>query len=497
MKTKKKFFKVLMFLLPVLMAVSVPLAAAAVEGKGVFEAYLNLIDAKGLGVIDRVDLTENLIKGALSGTDKYTYFQKIEEYNSFMDEYKDANFVGIGVTITEDEKGAFINSIFNNSPAYKAGLQAGDIIVSVDGINVGGKTLTEIASRVKGPVGTEVKIGVLVNGVGGIVFFTIERDSIQLTTVSYTIYRETAYIRITGFTNKTGEEFAAILERVEKAGTNKLIIDVRNNGGGTVRGCIDVARKLLSNETIVKLQFRYPGYLDIRYRAPENDKEYNVVLIVNKNTASASEILSAALRDNDKGVLVGETTYGKSLVQTSYKILTQKAYDKYSKITDESDMYIILRKLASMKIVPEDYEWQGAVKMTIGEYITPKGNVINNQGITPDIIVVYNGPIAFDEASENEIWVHDKYNVGMTSEEIKKAKLILAELGYYTGDTTEYYGEDIFGAVMDFQKDEGLYPYGVLDYTTQNALNNRSRLFHVEKDPQFMAAYNELKGDMQ
>lgn len=493
---KKRLLKILMFILPMILVVMIPLVAADEGFGGVLNAYIQLISDKSDTVIDIATVNKNIIKGSLSGTDKYSYFQELSTYNSQVDEYQDASFVGIGVSMTEDEKGAFVSSVFLNSPAYKAGLKSGDIMVSVNGLGIAGKSLTEIASLIKGPVNTTVDIGILVNGMGEPKTVKLTREKVEIITVTYTMYGEAAYVRMTGFTDKTGEEFGRVLEKINNAGINKIIIDLRDNGGGTVRGCIDVARKILSDETIVKMDFRYNGYLDIRYVASENPNDYEIAIIVNENTASAAEILSAAVKDNEKGILVGETTFGKSLVQSSYLILNEKAFDKYSSLTGETNMYVLIRTLNRMGIEPREDEWFGAVKLTIGEYMTPNGSSINNVGIEPDFYLDYDGPIVFDEMPGREIFVYDKYDIGMSSEQVKMAKSILSDIGFYTGNITGLYDQSTFDAVLNFQRAEGLYPYGVLDFTTQTALNNRLRLADAAKDTQFMLAYKELtKGD--
>jgi len=489
---KKKSLKILLFILPLVLVVMIPLVAANEGFGGVLNAYIRLIDDRSETVIDIIDLDKNIIKGALSGTDKYSYFQEITTYNSQADEYLDSNFVGIGVTMTEDEKGAFINSVFVNSPAYRAGLKSGDVIIAVNGTDLKGKSLKQIAAIIKGPSKSSLEIEILVNGLGEPKKIALTRDLVIIKTVTYTMFGDTAYIRMTGFTNKTGEEFSKILEKINSAGVNKLIIDLRDNGGGTVRGCIEVARKILSDETIVKMDFRYNGYLDIRYVASENPNDYEIAIIVNGNTASAAEILSAAIKDNDRGILVGENTFGKSLVQSSYLILTDEAYEKYSAITGETNMHVIIKTLPRMGIEPDEDEWLGAVKLTIGEYMTPNGESINNIGIEPDFIINYNGLIVFDYKVDEEIFVFDKFNIGMVSEQVKKAKSILADLGFYKGEINALYDQEAFDAVMQFQAAEGLYPYGVMDFTTQSALNNRLRLSNAEMDKQLMKAYQEL-----
>lgn len=489
-KFKKFVIKPLALILPLILVLSVPLMAAGEES--LLGEYIGFIKEKSKKAVDMVNLDKNLIKGALASTDKYSYFQETETYESQVDEYEDANFVGIGISMTKEERGAFVDSVFRSSPAYIAGIKSGDVIVSADGKNLAEIAITDIAKLIKGPEDTQVEIGYLQGGMGEIVFVTITRANVAMTTVEYTIFENIGYIRISGFTDKTGIEFGEALEKSEKAEVKGIMLDLRDNGGGTVKGCIQTAAKLLSEETIVKLEFKYPGYLDIRYVAPENDKSYNLVVLVNGNTASAAEILAAAIQDNDKGRLIGESTYGKSLVQSSFQILNKMAYDKYSNLTGEKDMHVITRRLAIMGETPSDDEWLGAVKLTIGEYMTPSGKSINNTGIKPDIEIVFNETPIIDIPAKGEIWVYDKYNIGMSSDEIKRAGSILKKLGYLKS-FSDYYDKEIFDAVMKFQKDEGLYPYGVLDFTTQKALNNRLRLMDADKnDPQFAMAMEEL-----
>ncbi len=135
----KKFFKTIIFVIPLVLVIMVPLVAAGNGFGGVLNAYIQLIDDKSDTVVDIIAIDKNLVKGALSGTDKYSYFQEISTFNSQVEEYRDANFVGIGVTMTDDEKGVYITSVFMNSPAYRAGLKSGDIIISVDGTSIAGK----------------------------------------------------------------------------------------------------------------------------------------------------------------------------------------------------------------------------------------------------------------------------------------------------------------------------------------------------------------------
>ncbi|MCB2173610.1 PDZ domain-containing protein, partial [archaeon] len=303
------------------------------NNSGRLNAYIDLLREKSDNYINQSNIYVDLLKGSLGDKDKYTYFQQNEIYESEQQQYGEGVYKGIGVSMSLVPKGAYVVSVYENSPAYRAGLEAGDIIVSADGNNFSGKSLTYISSQIKGKEDTIVKLGVLKQGIGNIVYYHITRKTIELKTVSLALIdKDTAYIRISSFTNRTGEEMEILLERVDNLKIKDIILDLRNNGGGAVGGSIGVAHQLLSNKIVTKMEYKFPGYLDLRYRTPENDKDYNIVLLINRSTASASEILAAALKENEAAILVGEKTYGKSLVQASYQILSPQAYEKYSRM---------------------------------------------------------------------------------------------------------------------------------------------------------------------
>ena len=155
-------------------------------------------------------------------------------------------------------------------------------------------------------------------------------------------------------------------------------------------------------------------------------------------------------------------------------------------------MFLVTRMLTMQGVETADDEWIGALKLTVGEYLTPNGKSINNKGISPDYAIEYNGPIHFDVTTDNMLWIYAKYDVGMVSEEIRKAKQILSETGFYSGEINGQYDVETAKAVASFQAAEGLYPYGVLDFTTQQALNNRLKMVEAYKDAQLELAYIKL-----
>ncbi|MBN2851222.1 MAG: PDZ domain-containing protein [Clostridia bacterium] len=474
-------------------ALVVPGLVMANNENGKVNSYLDLMIEKSNSTIDTKNVTADMITGAFSETDKFSYFQAVETYNTEQNTYINAEYVGIGVSMTAHIKGVEIVSVFEYSPASLAGLKSGDIIISVNHENITGKSLEYIASLVKGPVNTYVTLGILKNNEGPVLYYDLSRQVVAMKTVKSYIINHVGYVYISSFTNETGKEFKEALEKFNKKGISDVILDLRDNGGGTLQGCIDVARAVLSECVVTKMDFKYSGYLDIRYEAMKNDETYNMVLLVNENSASASEVVTGALKDNKAAVVVGEKTFGKSVVQSSYEILTPKAYDLYSAKYAISDMFTLSRYVSFYeKHIDTDY--LGAAKLTIGEYVTPNGSRINLVGIEPDINVEYDGSLFININNlDNMLWIRAKYDVGMTSYEIYRAKVILKEFGYEVGTLNVLYDETFKQAVKQFQDDYGLYPYGVLDYTTQDNINNILRLSYINEDIQLKKAFEVIK----
>ncbi len=481
----------------IILVMIIPSLVMASSNANKITAYVDLVISRSHTYIKTDHLLEDLLVGAFSETDKYSYFQKIETFNSEQNSYVNAEYVGIGVSMSAHPNGIIIISVFDYSPAAFLGLRTNDVIVSVNGELIADKSLTYIASIIKGPENTSVTLGVQ-RGEQPILSYVVTRQVVAMKTVKSYIIDDVGYVYISSFTNETGNEFALALEKFKNSGINNIILDLRNNGGGTLYGCVSVARQLVSDAVITKMNFKYPGYLDIRYISTEKDIDYNIVLLVNSHTASASEVVTGALKDNEAAIVIGETTFGKSVVQSSYKMLTPEAYEYYSNKFDVSDMYLLNRAIAMNGITPSDDEYLGAAKVTIGEYLTPNGHHINLVGIDPDIFVDYQGDLYINHNMlDGMLWIRKKYDLGMSSYEIFKAKVIMEQLGYQVGEMTVLYDEIMKLAVTKFQADQGLYPYGVLDYTTQDALNNILRYPYIQEDLQLKKAFEVIKEEVK
>ncbi len=323
------------------------------------DSYLNSIDkliSKYYLWSDKIDqnkLKEGAISGYVSGLgDEYTEYIPASEMEKFTENIT-GSFVGIGIYMIADEENDQIIVYYPipNSPAEKAGIKSGDIIKSVDGIEYGYDDFDVIASKIKGIDGTEVTL--VVERKGKEITFKVKREKIELNPITSKILdNNIGYIKLPSFDEKSSDHFKEKVDDLVSQGATSLIIDLRNNGGGIVDESTTIANYFLDKGKTIMTTKDKNGNEEIT--KAEKDKIYNmpVVVLVNENSASASEILTAALKDNKRAKIVGNTTYGKGVIQT---VLT---------LTDGSGL-----------------------KITTAEYFTPSGTEIHKKGIDPDIKV--------------------------------------------------------------------------------------------------------------
>ena len=314
---------------------------------------LILIEDRYLWESDAETLTNGAVKGMLDSLgDKYTTYIDADTIGGFMEQVR-GEIYGIGVYTAEDDDGNIVVlSPIPESPAEVAGIEAGDIIRAIDGKSTADMTLDEAVSLMRGRPDTSVEITVERNGAEHT--YTVNRFKLgTVQTVGGTVledHPDIAYVRISEFSQQTGVEFAEQVNALIEEGFSGMILDLRDNGGGEVNAAVDVARVFVPSGPIVHVVYG-DGTLDTK-SATEAQLEIPLVVLVNGNTASASEIVSAALKDSGVATLVGTQTFGKGLVQGVYM---------YSDGT--------------------------AMKITEAKYLTPKQNDINGVGIRPDVVV--------------------------------------------------------------------------------------------------------------
>lgn len=294
---------------------------------------------------DEENLATGMYKGLIAGLgDPYSAYMTKQEYQSWSDATL-GEFDGIGITFSTNEEGEFVViSTIDGTPADKAGLKAGDIILAVDGRTY--DNMDAVSAAVKGKAGTKVTV-------------TYKRDGKQKTAemIRETIINDTVksrmlkdnigYIEISSFEEHTAEEFSEELRKMEDKNVKGFILDLRENGGGIVDAGFEIADELLGKGTITYLQDQKGEKQYVK--SDKNATELPYVLLINENTASTSEILAAAVKDDGTHPLVGTTTFGKGIVQST------------GQLRDGS-----------------------ALKLTTMQYFSPKGNQINGKGVKPD-----------------------------------------------------------------------------------------------------------------
>ncbi len=304
--------------------------------------------------ISNVD-SDTLIEGAIHGMidtldDPYTTYFTDEEYESFTSSIN-GSYKGIGIYIEEKDGYIMVQSPISGSPAEKAGLQSGDIIIEVEGINIKEITTEEATGLIKGEEGTTVNLTILR---GEETFkVDVERAQIQLPlTTTNMLTQDIGYIKLYTFSNQAVEPFKQGLSQLQKEGMDKLILDLRGNPGGYLGAALDIAKNFIDEGPIVYVKYKtqQEEVLSI-----EGGTSWNTPLIVliDRGSASASEILTGALKDYNKATIIGTNSYGKGTVQ---------------------------------QLVP--LENGGFLKLTISEYFTPNKNKMNGIGVKPDIEVI-------------------------------------------------------------------------------------------------------------
>lgn len=305
------------------------------------------IDSSYYEEADMEDLMEGAYKGFVSGLgDPYSSYMTADEFENWMSNLQ-GEYSGIGVTFTQDREGNYVVvSVTKGSPAEAAGLKAGDILLQADG-----KTYDDMdlfADAIRGEEGTKVKVTYSRDNVETTVEIT-RKNIVQHSVEHEMIDEKTAYINITSFIDNTSEDFTKALEDVEKQGAEKLILDLRDNGGGLLNACIAVADEFLDKGPVVYVEDK--NKKRDSYDAKDGKTQLETVVLVNENSASAAEILAAALQDNGFTV-IGKTTFGKGVIQSTIKL-------------DDGS----------------------ALKLTIMQYFSPEGKAINKKGVTPDVII--------------------------------------------------------------------------------------------------------------
>ena len=280
---------------------------------------------------EKVDkaIYDGAIPGMLHTLDPHSNFYDPKAFAQ-MREDQHGKYYGVGMSIAQQpDKNGVIHVVvlapFEGTPAFKAGIKPGDMIMAIDGKTAEGMDSTAVASSLKGPKGTHVSVTMAREGKDAPLAFDLIRDEIPRSSVdiAFMIKPGIGYIHVTNFMETTSREVGDALDKFQAGGGNLhgLIIDLRGNPGGLLNEAVNMSDKFLQKGQIVVSQ-RGRAYPDQVYRAARGEEgkdKYPIVVVVNRNTASAAEIVSGALQDHDRALIVGETTFGKGLVQTVYQ----------------------------------------------------------------------------------------------------------------------------------------------------------------------------------
>lgn len=331
-------------------------------------AYNNILNSY-VEKVDEKELTNAAIKGMYNYLgDPYTSYLDKDSTDNLMDRLK-GEYKGIGVEITTNESGTVVMTVFENSPAEEAGIMVGDIITKVKGVDVNGKTTSEVSNMIKS---TNGNVEIEVNRGGITKTLTLKVSTVSIKSVVKNKYDKTGYLRIETFSNTTYKQFKESLETLEKDGIENLIVDVRNNGGGFLNSAVEIAELFVEKgKPIYGLQTKDKKEM---YKDTTKEKrDYKVIVLINGGSASASEVLAAALKESYGATLLGTKSYGKGTVQ------------------DTSEL-----------------ESGGMIKYTTAYWLTPKGVTINEKGLTPDIEVT--GSFKDEMTLENDVELQTAIN---------------------------------------------------------------------------------------
>ncbi len=320
---------------------------------GELARFRTIIDEYYLGEVDENKLKESAIKGYVEGLgDEYSEYITKEEYEEYEINIM-GNYVGIGIYMSayKDSDEIVVLSTIEDSPAESAGILTGDIILKVDGIEYDGEHLDEASAAIKGEEGTKVKIEIKRNE--QIMELEVERKKVIVNPVKSEVKENNiGYIKLTSFDEETSKIFKEKYEELQKQNIQSLIIDLRDNGGGIVQEALTIADYMLEKDSKMLITVNKKENEVIETAKTDPIITIPVVLLVNENSASASEILAGALKDNNRAKIVGTKTYGKGVIQ------------ELLRLKDGS-----------------------AIKLTTEEYYTPNRTKINKVGIEPDELV--------------------------------------------------------------------------------------------------------------
>lgn len=368
-------------------------AAAKMDALKRFSQVLNLVERNYVKDVTQADLVNGAVKGMLQGLDPHSTFMDTEEYKE-MQETTSGEFFGVGIEISMENGQVVVVTPIEDTPAFRAGLKSGDIILSIDGQSTQELSLQEVVSRIRGPKGTEVELGILHSESKTPQNVRIVRDAIPLVSVKSKKLEDGFYwVRLTRFSERTTDELKEALNNAAKeskalGGIQGIVLDLRNNPGGLLDQAVSVSDIFLQNGVIVSIKGRKNNTNRVyEAKSQADDVRVPMVVLVNAGSASASEIVAGALRDQKRALILGERSFGKGSVQNIIPL------------SDGSGL-----------------------KLTVALYYTPNGSSIQAEGIVPDFEVLFEQPKAEGDKDKRPHLREQDLNRHLENSKDKKAK---------------------------------------------------------------------------
>lgn len=424
------------------------------------ETALEIVKNNYVEGVEETKLIDGAIDGMMNALgDPFSSYMAPDTAQQFSEQIE-GSFSGIGAEVSMENGSVVVVSPIKGSPADKAGIKPKDILLSVNGESFEGLSLNEAVAKIRGPKGSKAKIKVKRAGSASTLEFVIVRGDIALETIRARMEKgAVGIIEISEFSMNTSERFTKEIESLENQGMKGLVIDVRNNPGGVLHIVEEMAEQFVpKGKTIVQVENK--NKQRDKTVSEGTGKTYPVVILTNKGSASASEILAGALQESAGAKVIGEPSYGKGTVQTSY---TREMGD------------------GSM------------LKVTIAKWLTPDGEWIHKKGIQPDIAV--SQPDYFSVAPINK---EKTFKYDMLGDDIKNAQIMLSGLGFNPGRKDGYFDRTTEKALKEFQASKKLKTSGLLDAKTAEALETSliDQIRNPKNDKQLNRALEEIRKEM-
>jgi carboxyl-terminal processing protease len=343
-----------------------------------FNKVLYLIENQYYRQVDSEKLIEGALKGMMETLDPHTSFLNKDFFQKMQSDTA-GEFGGLGLEVTSRDGAIFVITPIDDSPAFRAGIRARDRIVEINHELIVGLSLDQAVERMRGKNGEVMHLGIAREGEDSIKHFKLKREIIKVNPVKSELVQDTiAYIRLTQFQKRAAEAVEEALKKLKKEskdGIAGIILDLRSNPGGLLDQAVDVSSIFLKEGIVVSTEARDPQNKDIRYVKKQGykDLETPIVVLINGSSASASEIVAGALQDHHRGPIVGLQSFGKGSVQTVAQL-----------------------------------DGGTGVKLTIAQYLTPKGRRIQGIGIKPDILIEDLDPKGYERAKKIDRYVRER-----------------------------------------------------------------------------------------